>query len=75
MKKDYSKLIGYILFIVSLVGWGFSAGKFYTKLETMDSNMKTLESKIDKQQDLLMEQQKFNGRVISYIEAEINSKK
>lgn len=67
-KTDYSKWIGYILFIVTLIGWGFSAGKFYSRLESMELELNTVNKKIDQQQELLLEQKQFNGSVLTYIE-------
>jgi len=67
-KNDYSKYIGYILFIVSVIGWGFSAGKFYSKLENLEKDLSEVNIKLKQQQQLLLEQQKFNGSVLTYIE-------
>lgn len=67
-KTDYSKYIGYILFVVTLIGWGFSAGKFYTRLENLESQVESVNTKLEKQQELLLEQKEFNGSVLTYIE-------
>lgn len=72
MKKDYSKYIGYILFVVTLIGWGFSAGKFYTRLENLETKFEEVDKKLDDQQTLLLEQKEFNGSVLTYIKMKEN---
>jgi len=67
-KTDYSKWIGYILFVATLIGWGFSAGIFFTKMENVQNEVIKVNEKLEKQQDLLLEQQEFNGKIITYIE-------
>ena len=67
-KMDYSKWIGYILFVVTLIGWGFTAGKFFSKMDNLEIELKSTNVKLEKQQELLLEQQKFNGSVLTYIE-------
>jgi hypothetical protein len=68
MKIDYSKWIGYILFVVTLIGWGYSAGKFDSRMSTLENDQKSINTKVEKQEDLLLKQQEFNGKVITYIE-------
>ena len=65
---DYSKWIGYILFVVTLIGWGFTAGKFFSKMDNLETELKSTNEKLEKQQELLLDQQKFNGSVLTYIE-------
>ena len=67
-KIDYSKWIGYILFIMTLIGWGFTAGKFFSKMDNLEAELKSTNVKLEKQQELLLDQQKFNGSVLTYIE-------
>ena len=67
-KIDYSKWIGYILFVVTLIGWGFTAGKFFSKMDNLETELKSTNEKLEKQQELLLDQQKFNGSVLTYIE-------
>jgi len=67
-KIDYSKWIGYVLFVVTLIGWGFTAGKFFSKMDNLETELKSTNEKLEKQQELLLDQQKFNGSVLTYIE-------
>ena len=63
-----SKWIGYVLFVVTLIGWGFTAGKFFSKMDNLETELKSTNEKLEKQQELLLDQQKFNGSVLTYIE-------
>ena len=67
-EKDYTKWIGYILFVITLIGWGFTAGQFFSKMDNLENELKTTNVKLEKQQELLLDQQKFNGSVLTYIE-------
>ena len=67
-EKDYTKWIGYILFVIALIGWGFTAGQFFSKMDNLENELKTTNVKLEKQQELLLDQQKFNGSVLTYIE-------
>ena len=67
-KIYYSKWIGYVLFVVTLIGWGFTAGKFFSKMDNLETELKSTNEKLEKQQELLLDQQKFNGSVLTYIE-------
>ena len=59
--KDYSKLIGYALFVATLIGWGVTIGVYKAKFEDMSENIKELDT-------MAMEQQKLNGKILMYIE-------
>ena len=67
-KTDFSKWIGYILFVMTLIGWGFTAGKFFSKMDNLETELKSTNIKLEKQQELLLDQQRFNGSVLTYIE-------
>jgi len=71
---NYSKYIGYALFIATLIGWGFTAGKFDSRIQNLETTITTINTKVDKQQDLLLEEQKFNSKVSVYIEILQNKK-
>ena len=73
MKKlDWSKYIGYILFVVTVIGWVFTAGRVsrdiqYLKEETKE-DITEIKVILKEQQDLMMEQKEFNGKVIAFLE-------
>ena len=59
--KDYSKLIGYILFVVTLIGRGVTIGVYKTQLEGMKTDMAELH-------EMMLDQQQLNGKILMYIE-------
>ncbi len=48
--KDYSKWIGYVLFFVTLIGWGVTIGVYKTQLEGMKTDMGELHEMMLEQQ-------------------------
>ena len=61
MKKDYSKWIGYILFVATLITWGVSYGKQSQKVESLVQSVQELTS-------VVMSQQQTIGGFIMYME-------
>ena len=73
-KRNYTELIGYALFIASIVWWIFSAGMEYSKFNNLETQIKEVDVKLEKQEKLLLEQQNFNGRVSSFMEIMLSNK-
>jgi len=61
MKKDYSKWIGYILFVATLIAWGISYGKSAQRINTLESAVKDLTA-------VVMSQQQTIGGLMMYVE-------
>jgi hypothetical protein len=51
-----------------LIGWAFSFGIFYNRMTSLEGEVKDTNTKIEKQQELLLKQQEFNGKILIYIE-------
>ena len=63
MKIDWSKYIGYIMFIAAVLGWAYDSGVKNGKLNTMRLRIEHLERDNDELKDFLKEQLTFNGEV------------
>jgi len=67
-----SKIVALVATIITIIGILVSIGVYYEKLNSKIDNLSTevqqITIKIEKQQDLLLKQQEFNGKVLSYIE-------
>lgn len=67
-KLHITKWIGYVLFLVSMFGWGLSTGKLYQKVDSIKIELDNISTKIDQQQNLLLQQEKLNGEILILIE-------
>ena len=67
-----SKIVALVATIITIIGILVSIGVYYEKLNSKIDNLSTevqqITIKIEKQQDLLLKQQEFNGKVLSYID-------
>jgi hypothetical protein len=67
-KLNYTIYTGYILFIATIFGWGISTGILLTKMDVVVDDVKEFSIKLDKQQEILMRQEKLNGEMVLFIE-------
>jgi hypothetical protein len=73
-KKNYTEFIGYALFVMTVIVWIFTAGMEYSKFNNLETDIKEVNTKLEKQEKLLLEQQNFNGRVSNFMEIMLSSK-
>lgn len=59
--KDYSKYIGYVLFVVTIIAWIFTAGITFGKIKETAKTVEELHQ-------MMIEQKELNGKIIMYIE-------
>ena len=67
-KINIERWIGWVTALVMLIGWAFSFGIFYNRISSLETEVKDTNNKIEKQQELLLKQQEFNGKILTYIE-------
>lgn len=69
LKKDeISKWSGWIASAIMIVGWSFSFGIFYNRMTSLEEEVRTTNTKIEKVQDAILKQQEINGKILTYIE-------
>ena len=70
MKKiDWSKYIGYILFVATVIGWAYSSGKQEAKIEILQTKVDDNCKSNEKQDEILLEITNNLGRVTGILEA------
>lgn len=51
-----------------MFGWGLSTGKLYQRIDSIKIELDNISTKIDQQQNLLLQQEKLNGEILILIE-------
>jgi len=70
MKKiDWTKYIGYILFVATIIGWAYNSGKQEAKIEILQTKVDDNCKSNEKQDEILLEITNNLGRVTGILEA------
>jgi len=67
MKNDYTKLIGYVLFIATLIGWGITYGQQLGRAKRTDESITEIKTSIKEIEAWQLKDERLSGQIIEFM--------